>query len=409
MPTRFPTVTQSRVLAKSDEWIEVDPTETYRRITVRLWGKGVMQRDEISGVKISAKKQRVAHAQQFILSRIDARNGAFGLVPDALDGAIVSSDFPVFTIDVSRIVPEFLEWMSKSRGYVNLCKLASEGTTNRVRLQEDRFLRAEIPVPPLEEQRNIVSQLEKLSAKIKEAKDLHSSLTTQLAALLPAEERKIWPESSLRDSKTLEEVTLFLERGRCSDQGPSSHYLVKTQHVQMGHYVDTNLTLAPHAANKVKTEAILRPGDILIACSAAGCLGRVAYFDREGLRASTDTHVAIARPNPDIVLPRYLYVYLRGARGQHQLRSREKGDWTREKIGFRLIELNVADMKRVSVPVPPREVQRRIVEYLDSLEHKMRRVNRNEAIAGLEVLLQSVLDRIFGSELTENDRVTLGN
>ena len=52
----------------------------------------------------------------------------------------VSSDFPVFTVNPSRILPKYLEWMSKTHFFVDLCKAASEGTTNRVRLKEDRFL-----------------------------------------------------------------------------------------------------------------------------------------------------------------------------------------------------------------------------------------------------------------------------
>ena len=33
------------------------------------------------------------------MSRIDARHGAFGIVPDHLDGALVSHDFPCFNVD----------------------------------------------------------------------------------------------------------------------------------------------------------------------------------------------------------------------------------------------------------------------------------------------------------------------
>jgi len=114
----------------------------------RLWGKGVVLRDEVSGAEIATSKRFIVHSQQFILSRIDARNGAFGLIPEPLDGAVVSNDFPVFNVNPSRIIPEYLGWMSKTRFFVDLCKATSEGTTNRVRLKEDRFLAMQIPLPP---------------------------------------------------------------------------------------------------------------------------------------------------------------------------------------------------------------------------------------------------------------------
>jgi restriction endonuclease S subunit len=102
----------------------------------------------------------------------------------------------------------------------------------------------------------------------------------------------------------------------------------------MGKYVKPQITLSPEIAAKVSPEAIAKHDDILIACSAAGCLGRVACYIDSGIVASTDTHIAIARPNKELILPEYLYSYLKSFQGQVQLRSREKGDWTREKSWF---------------------------------------------------------------------------
>lgn len=134
-------------LTKSDEWIDIAPDRKYRQVTVRLWGKGVVLRTETDGSQIAASRQHVVRSGQFILSRIDARNGAFGLVPDDLDGAVVSNDFPSFEVNRDRLLPGFLDWMSKTQDFVQLCVAASEGTTNRVRLQEGRFLAMEIPLP----------------------------------------------------------------------------------------------------------------------------------------------------------------------------------------------------------------------------------------------------------------------
>jgi len=79
-------------------------------------------------------------------------------VPEELDGAVVSNDFPVFKINTSLVCPSFLEWMSKTKGFVDICKAASEGTTNRVRLKEDRFLAMQILLPSPEEQQRIVGK-----------------------------------------------------------------------------------------------------------------------------------------------------------------------------------------------------------------------------------------------------------
>ncbi len=55
-------------------------------------------------------------------------------MPDSLDGALVSNDFPAFNINQHRAFPRFLGWLSTTRDFWGLCRTASEGTTNRVRL-----------------------------------------------------------------------------------------------------------------------------------------------------------------------------------------------------------------------------------------------------------------------------------
>ena len=77
------------VLTLDREPVEISPSETYRQITVRLHHKGIVLRGEKIGQKIKSK-QYLAKEGQFIISRIDARNGAMGLVPQDLHGAIVT-------------------------------------------------------------------------------------------------------------------------------------------------------------------------------------------------------------------------------------------------------------------------------------------------------------------------------
>ena len=98
----------------------------------------------------------------------------------------MSTDFPVFTVAQDRLAPAFLDWMSKTKKFVNLCRAASEGTTNRVRLKEEKFLAMSIPLPPLREQRRIVARIETLAAKIAEARGLRRQAMNDFALLMPS-------------------------------------------------------------------------------------------------------------------------------------------------------------------------------------------------------------------------------
>jgi type I restriction enzyme S subunit len=184
MANGWPRVPLGEILIQSGELTDIHPDQQYRQVTVRLWGQGVMLRAEVSGANMASKQMYVVHPQQFLLSRIDARNGAFGLVPEFLDGAVVSNDFPSFNLNLEKITPRFLGWMSKTKWFVELCRAASEGTTNRVRLKIDRFLATEIPLPPLTEQRRIVARIEELAAKIEEARGLRQKAVEEAEVLM---------------------------------------------------------------------------------------------------------------------------------------------------------------------------------------------------------------------------------
>jgi type I restriction enzyme, S subunit len=182
----WPTVRLGEVLRRSEETIELQPDAEYRQITVKLWGKGVVLRGILTGAEIAASRQMVARRGQFILSRIDARNGALGIVPPELDAAIVTNDFPLFNVVENRLLPTYLGWMCCTASFVEECKQASEGTTNRVRLQEDKFLAREIPLSPLAEQQRVVARIEELAAQIHEARTLRHQAAEEAEALCRA-------------------------------------------------------------------------------------------------------------------------------------------------------------------------------------------------------------------------------
>ena len=199
----------SKVLQKNNDLIELDPLLKYKEITVRLWGRGVVLRGEKSGSEIGGKMRFRVRRNQFILSRIDARNGAFGLVPPELDCAVVSNDFPTFNVVGSLLLPEYLGWLCRTRPFVARCAQASEGTTNRVRLKENEFYQIEIPLPPLPEQRRIVARIEQFVAKMDEINRLEQLVDTSILSFTLSQHREL---SGPRNFKIGELIELSEDR-----------------------------------------------------------------------------------------------------------------------------------------------------------------------------------------------------
>jgi type I restriction enzyme, S subunit len=387
------------VLTPIKRTVSVDPQTTYALLGARWYAKGLFIKERKLGQEIGADRLYRIESGDFVYNRLFAWKGSFAVATEEHDGCFVSSEFPTFAVDSHRLNSRYLHlYFSREAAWREALGLSTGSTpTSRNRLKEDKFLAMKIPLPSLEKQRRTVQQIDTLSRKIEEALHIRREAQEELDNVLTAAEMRIWPADCLKDALPLDQVTTYLARGRQSQQGESEHFLIKTRHVQMHHYVTTDMTLAPRASAMVSQEAIAQAGDVLIACSAAGCLGRVAQFVDDGRMSSTDTHVAIARADRGQVIPEYLYAYLSGAQGQVQLRSRERGDWTRNKVGFRLTELNVADLRRVPIPMPSLPEQAAIATYLNNLRSKVGAAKQLQlkVESEVEALLPSVLDREF--------------
>ena len=95
--TLEPYLTESRISG--------DTGLTAKKITVKLWGKGVIEKEE-KYAGSSNSQYFVRKAGQFIYSKLDFQNQAFGIIPNELDGYQSTLDLP--TYDIQNIDPKFL-------------------------------------------------------------------------------------------------------------------------------------------------------------------------------------------------------------------------------------------------------------------------------------------------------------
>ncbi len=142
-----PLVPLCEVLRQRGDTFTLANNVEYTRPRVQLHFRGARVRDRVLGASIGTKTQTRMRTNDLILSRIDARNGAMALVPSELDGAVATNDFPVFEIMADRIVPSYLRYCLFQPSMLNVYEHLSRGSTNRRRLNVEKFLMLEIPVP----------------------------------------------------------------------------------------------------------------------------------------------------------------------------------------------------------------------------------------------------------------------
>lgn len=397
MSNNWPKVKLGEVMSRSAETIDLRPDAEYRQITVKLWGKGAVLRGVLTGAEVAAPRQMMARQNQFILSRIDARNGALGIVPTELDGAVVSNDFPVFNLVTDRMLPAYLGWMCKTVAFVEECRRASEGTTNRVRLQEEKFLAREIPLPPLNEQRRIVARIEELSVKIQEARVLRQKAAAEAEALLLNHIGQVFYR--LSKQFTVREFGSFTSHVTSGPRNWAKHYedngyrFYRAQDIgPAGKVLDDSKVFITPPPGEQGRSAILRLGDLMLVITGA-TVGRVATF-RNGLEPGfVSQHVAICRLPHDEIDSEYVLWGLRGPEGQAQLLGQRYGQG---KPG-----LNLSNIRALALPFPPLATQRQIVAELDTLRAEVEKLKSMQAETAVELdaLMPSILDKAFRGKM----------
>ena len=171
--TLEPYLTESRISG--------DTGLTAKKITVKLWGKGVVEKEE-KYAGSSNTQYFIRKAGQFIYSKLDFQNQAFGIIPNELDGYQSTLDLPTF--DIQNIDPKFLLEYVMRREFYEYQGLFANGSRKAKRIHPEDFLVMPVRIPSLEEQQAIGSYFSNIDNFINSYQEKFSQLETLKKKLL---------------------------------------------------------------------------------------------------------------------------------------------------------------------------------------------------------------------------------
>ncbi len=438
------------ILTRHKTRVSVEDNVIYKQVTIRTKHKGVVLRGTQSGASIGTKQQWRVSAGQFILSRIDARNGAFGIIPEELEGAIVTNDFLSFDINENEVEREFFNVFLQSPIFLSACIKASRGNTNRKRVDEEFFLNFEVNLPPLAEQHKLIKRINKgrlavgiaqkeithqLSVlnKLKQAilqEAIEGKLTNEWRAshldLEPAshllqrikiEKARLVATKKLRKEKALPRITLgeipfeipkgweWCRLGKLIDKTESGWSpsclkhpaannrwgVLKTTAVQIGQYTaDENKELPGSLSPRPEHEVLV--GDILM--TRAGPANRVGIcaLVRE-TRPRLMISDKIVRFRPLVISGAYLELFANTPLFQKLIEANKQG------MAQSQVNISQENLKTTLIPLPPHAEQIEIVERVEALLSTYRALQSEieHSRTHAENLFQAVLNQAFGT------------
>jgi type I restriction enzyme S subunit len=403
MNKAWPKVPLAELLTPVSRSETVDALKEYRLLGIRLDGKGPFLRETLAGSSSSATKLfRVADGD-FIYSRLFACRGAFGVIGAELDGCYVSSEFPTFRPVADRLDVKFLRLWFRLPTVIAAVDADCSGSTplTRNRFKENFFLGLKIPLPPLEEQQQMVARIEELAAQIHEARTLRHQAAEEGEALLGRATSRLLDDGGWT-IKPLGEILAGSPRNGLAprqqvEAGGRGMLRINAVSSSPTRFVDMTAVKQVNVSDEVAHPFVVQNDDIFIV-RYNGDINRVAkpaiYKGKNESRIVYPDKLMRLRPERATMTPDFLVFALSSRSVREQIE--ELGKTTAGNIG-----ISGGDAKSFKVPLPPLDDQRRIVAELDALQTEVDALKRLQAetAAELDALLPAILDKAFKGEL----------
>ena len=426
MISEVPSIALTEALTHRNTFIEIDELTSYKRVTAQLHARGVILRDEIEGSRIKIKKQQLCKANDFLVAEIDAKVGGFGIVPNDLEGAIVSSHYFLFEIDAAKLNPRYLDFVAKTDHFQR--QISARGTTNYASIKPSDVLNLRIPCPTLDEQERAVAAIEKLTQLISQVKRKRTEfgnlqvfwdalltkafsgkLTLQNARDKPTqllqnstyklEANSKWrPLDKLEDLASLQELpedwgwTSIGTISKTINYGYTASAIEDRTDTKLLRISDiqnesVDWTSVPYCIidRDKKQKYILADGDLVFA-RTGGTVGKSFLIQGTIPEAVFASYLIRIRLN-NKVDPKYVYYFFQSRSYWNQIR---KG-----KTATGQPNVNARTLSQIRMPLPPLSEQRYIVSKIELLKERTEKIKKLQSYIETEIneLVPSILQK----------------
>ena len=391
----YPMMRIGEFLKRNKTVVAIQDGVKYKRVTIKVRNGGVFLRDEVMGENIGTKKQYLVSEGQFILSKIDARNGAMGIIPTVLNGAVVTQDFLPYDIDTTKVNPQYFVLLCTTRQFVEFCQNCSSGTTNRQRVDEAQFLNIKVPVPSLAEQNKLVEEYNKqiivANNLIQECRDIDNSIlqyfdntiglkrserTIKLLSLMRYADITTRWDSFAITSKLSAEVPIyplgnFIKDIATGTTPPTSKkeyfngdikFYTPSDICGNMYLTATDRTLTQKAIDDKKAR-VFHKGDILFV--GIGTIGEVGIVNDE--LVTSNQQITGFTLKKESLLPEYAFYFL------HYHKEISASEQTKTTLAI----VNQEKIANIPIPVPAMAQQVEMVEHMNEMRNKIEVVYRS--------------------------------
>lgn len=352
-------LSQKRCINVADNEIIREPTITSKTHTISCV-------NETIGATVRIKKRYKILPGDLVFSRLHTQNGAFAYSTEYFTP---TSTFVPFRVIEKQIDRRFLFWAL----HVYVPTLTTSDSVGRETYKTRDILSLRIPFPPLDEQRRIVARIEKLTAKIEEARRLRAESVEETQLLVvSARYNLIFPE------KANNWKTLLFNQAVDKPRGPNAG-LPKKEYKSSGKFpvIDQGKEyIGGYTDDESRVFKVVAP---VIVWGDHTTNSKLVDFDF--VPGADGTKIFSPKEK---LLAGYVNQFLKTVNYPEMGYSR-----------------HYRHLKKQQIPVPSLPEQRRIVNYVDKLQSQVDELRKYQAETQkqLGALTQSILSKAFKGEL----------
>lgn len=365
------------------------------------------------------------YKNDLLVSNINFHQGAVAICRE--NRVFASTHYQPYIVNTDNIDLEFLVLVLRQNSYqeyISAKKIRGIKTESNF-----NFIKTlQIPLPPLEVQKQIVAKIESIKAQIKALQVEEKRLKDEIEAYIyialglekkqEAQRQKVfivrfkdldrWDtrhHQANQHAKTqvvfesLENLTTYMQRGKTPTYSSIKKYPVIAQKcVQWnGLEIQKALFINPDSLSSYTKERFLQDDDILLNSTGIGTLGRAIIYkskDNPYNVAVADGHITVMRFDTQRILPQYFYHYFSSALIQDNIEEYATGS-TKQK------ELSLTLIKQIKIPLPPLSVQEKIVNAIEMIKAQIAIIDSK--LESLEARKAQILESAL-SEGNERER-----
>jgi len=304
-------------------------------------------------------------------------NGKAGIARGLLNGiGFGSSEFYVLRSS-EQVLPEWIYFCVMHPLFRDAAVAQMTGTGGLQRVPRDYVENFQLPLPPLDVQKEIVAEIEGYQKVINGARAVLDHYRPQIPI------HPDWPTMELG------KVCRFIDyRGKTPEKTAVGLPLITAKNVRQGYInPEPREFIAEADYDAWMTRGIPQVGDVLFTTEAP--LGNVAEITMTGRFALAQRLVALC-PNRELLVGAFLKDLLLTRTLQDKILAHQSGTT--------VYGIKASVLKELTIPVPPLATQQAIVAEIEA-EQALVAANR-ELIVRFEKKIQTTLTRIWGEEST---------